>query len=163
MRTSDLAHIVTDFLNGKGETVSPKKLQKLLYYVQAWHLVHLDSPLLEEDFEAWVHGPVLPSLYHELKSYGFNNIEVINDELDSSQERIEKRAKNNNLSEDQLELIFSVLNQYGHLSSFELEMLTHNESPWLEARGNTPPHVRCRSIISKEKMKSFYLHQIPEV
>ena len=61
MKASDIAHIVTYYVNQKGDTISPKKLQKLLFYVEAWNLVHLKIPLIEEDFEAWVHGPVLPS------------------------------------------------------------------------------------------------------
>ena len=59
-----------------------------------------------------------------------------------------------------MELIYSVLNKYGTLSSFELEMLTHSEDPWLEARGNTLPHERCNTIIDKAKMKSFYAKQL---
>lgn len=156
MKANDLGHIITYKLNSKGITVSPKKLQKLLYYVEAWNLVHLNTPIIDEEFEAWVHGPVLPSVYHKLKEFGFNNIEVVNDELDSVDEEIEKIISDNKLTEDQLELIDSVINKYGGLNSFQLEMLTHNEQPWLEARGNTPPHERCNSIISKTKMKEYY-------
>jgi len=160
MKAKDLGHIVTDYVNSKGLLVSPKKLQKLLYYVEAWNLVHLDTPLLEEDFEAWVHGPVLPSLYHELKQFGFNEITIVNDDLDNAEDRIQKVSKANNMSEEQLDLIKSVLNQYGNLTSFELEMLTHSESPWIDARGNVPPHERCNNIISKESMKSYYSSQV---
>lgn len=156
MEAKDLGYIVTDYLNSKGESVSPKKLQKLLYYVESWNLVHLGTPLLEEDFEAWVHGPVLPSVYRELKQFGFNNISIINDELDSAEKRINKIAESNNLSGDQKELIFSVLNKYGGLSPFDLEMLTHSEKPWVDARGNVPPHENCNNIISKESMRSYY-------
>ncbi len=160
MKASALGHIITDYINSKGDTVSPKKLQKLIYYVDAWHLVHFDKQIIEEDFEAWVHGPVVPELYHELKKFRFNNIMVVNDELDSADERIKKNAKKANLSEDQLELIFSVLNKYGSLTSYELEMLSHSEKPWLEARQGVPPHERCTNKISRQLMKDFYSSQI---
>lgn len=160
MKATVLGHIITDYLNGKGESVSPKKLQKLVYYVEAWHLVHLESELIDENFEAWVHGPVIPELYEDLKQFGYNDIKILDDELDSSDERIEKIAKENDLTENQLELIYSVLNKYGTLSSFELEMLTHSEEPWLEARKGFPPHKRCKSIIRKNRMKEFYSAQL---
>ena len=73
---------------------------------------------------------------------------------------IEKVAKENNLTEDQIELIYSVLNKYGTLSSFELEMLTHSEQPWIEARRGYPPHERCTNVIPKDRMKEFYSAQL---
>lgn len=160
MKAKDLGHIITDYVNSKGDTVSPKKLQKLVFYVEAWHLVHLNENLIDEDFEAWVHGPVVPELYRELKKFGYNNIAIINDELDTASDRINKVASKNGLSDDQMELIYSVLNNYGNLTSFELEMLTHSEEPWINARGNCAPHDRCNTIIQKEFIKSYYSSQL---
>lgn len=37
--------------------ITPKKLQKILYYAQAWFLANEGKPLFENDvFEAWRHG-----------------------------------------------------------------------------------------------------------
>ena len=46
-----------------GDSMTNLRLQKLLFYAQAWHLALTNRPLFEEDFEAWVHGPVIPSFY----------------------------------------------------------------------------------------------------
>ena len=123
MNSWDLGHIVTHYVNQKGDTVSHKKLQKLLYYVEAWHLVNFKTPILEENFEAWVHGPVVPELYHKLKEFGFNNLQVINDEFDTVDEAIQTIIERNAISSEQIELIESILNRYGSLTSFELELL----------------------------------------
>ncbi len=48
-----------------GRTLSTVKLQKLVYYSQAWHLVWEDRPLFPERIEAWANGPVVPDLYRE--------------------------------------------------------------------------------------------------
>lgn len=160
MKATELGHIITDYINSKGMRVSPKKLQKLVYYVEAWHLAYFKKSLINEDFEAWVHGPVVPELYRDLKQFGYNDIKIIDDELDAAKERIIKIAGENNLTDDQVELIYSVLNRYGSLNSFELEMLTHNEHPWIEARKGFPPHERCKNVISKDKMKEFYSSQL---
>ena len=162
MKASELAHIVTHFLNQKGDTVSHKKLQKLLYYIDSWHLVHFDTAIVDEDFEAWVHGPVIPTLYKELKEFGFNNIQVTNNEdvYDSIESEINDIIKKNKLNEDQLELIDTVLLRYGNFSSMELEMLSHSEKPWIEARQGVAPHQFCKNKISKANMKKFYASKI---
>ncbi len=161
MTAYDLGHILTYKVNCSGDSVSPKKLQKLLYYVEAWHLVHLGKPILEEDFQAWVHGPVLPSLYGALKEYGFNDIKVINSEgYESIETEIQALISKNHISDDQLELIDTVLLRYGALSSFQLEFLTHHEKPWLEARGDLAPHNPSKTVISKEAMRQYYSAQI---
>ena len=40
------------------------KLQKLIYYSQAWSLVWDEKPLFAERIEAWANGPVCPDLYN---------------------------------------------------------------------------------------------------
>lgn len=52
------------------ESMTPKKLQKLLYYAYSWDMVfenedidNLDVFLFNEEFEAWVHGPVIPDIW----------------------------------------------------------------------------------------------------
>lgn len=156
MTAWDLGHIITDYINQKGDTVSHKKLQKLLYYVEAWHLVNFGQPILDEDFQAWVHGPVIPELYHELKDFGFNNLEVVNEEEETVDEAIKAIIQKNGIEADKIEFIKSVLDNYGSLTSFDLELLTHSEKPWLEARGNCAPHERCTNVISKGNMQAFY-------
>ncbi len=47
--------------------MSTIKLQKLCYYAQAWSLVWDDSPLFDEDFEAWANGPICPELFFKTK------------------------------------------------------------------------------------------------
>lgn len=153
--------MITDYVNSKGSSVSPKKLQKLVYYVDAWHQVYFEgASIVDEEFEAWVHGPVVNALYQELKEYGFQNIHVIDDELDDAQNRIDKIIADNGLSPEQVSLIYSVLNRYFPLSSFELELLTHSELPWMEARNGLGPQDRSRKVISKPTMYQFYSSQI---
>lgn len=156
MELNDLAYYATHYINLRGDKVSHKKLQKLLYYIEAWHLVNFDRSILSEDFQAWVHGPVIPALYHKLKDSGFNNLQTINDEFDTEDQEINAIIVRNQLTDEQIELIEEVLDKYGSRSSFELELLSHSETPWREARGNIPPHQRCTNIIPKDKMKEYY-------
>jgi uncharacterized phage-associated protein len=61
--------------DGKLQGLTPMKLQKLMFYAQSWHLLLKDQqPLFDDFFARWQYGPVIPSLYHELKEYGSNEI-----------------------------------------------------------------------------------------
>lgn len=53
----------------KGLTVSPLKLQKILYYEQSWHMVAFgrDKQLFSQAPQAWVNGPVYSEIYHIYK------------------------------------------------------------------------------------------------
>src|ERR1700689_5397887 len=51
--------------------LSPMKVQKLVYFAHGWYLALTGGrPMINEPVEAWKFGPVVPSLYYELKKYG---------------------------------------------------------------------------------------------
>src|SRR3989344_4790521 len=60
--------------------LSNKKLQKLLYYAQAWSLVLKDNKIFDDKIEAWVHGPAIPLVYATFKDFGFKDIDIKFDE-----------------------------------------------------------------------------------
>ena len=129
------------------------KLQKLLYYIQSWHLAIFETPLFEEDFKAWVHGPVLTSVWTELKDHSKLNAEI--SVKRSFVAGIIAKVKRS-LRKEQLELIDDVLEEYGEKSGYHLECLTHSEDPWKDARGNLPPDAKSSAKISKAVMRKFY-------
>ncbi|MGP1454869.1 MAG: Panacea domain-containing protein [Treponema sp.] len=129
------------------------KLQKLIYYVDAWHLVFFDAPLIFEDFEAWVHGPVVRTVWNLYKGKL-----PVHTEKAMKQERIQPilTAFEKKVSKEQLQLINDVLDEYGTKTSYELELCTHNELPWREARQGYEPLENSDKIISKTTMKNYY-------
>lgn len=54
----------------QNKTVTPMKLQKLIYLAHGIHLARFDSPLINEDIEAWSYGPVIKTIYDAFKSWG---------------------------------------------------------------------------------------------
>lgn len=127
-----------------GDSITHLKIQKLLYYVQAWGMVLAKKSFFSEKFQAWAHGPVLPSVYHELKTHGFNNI---------AGEIIVNKAQ---FDEAINEILTEVWGTYGELSAKHLEQLTHQELPWQEARGNISPEARSENEINPETMTYYY-------
>ena len=53
-----------------GWQLSNLKLQKILYMADMNFVGQKQVRLLNEDFEAWDYGPVLPSLYRKCKAFG---------------------------------------------------------------------------------------------
>ncbi|ARF70589.1 hypothetical protein B7C51_20595 [Paenibacillus larvae subsp. pulvifaciens] len=133
-----------------GETITHLKLQKLVYYAQAWHLALYDEPLVDANFQAWAHGPVNCDIYNEYKDYKWNPIEEPSD-FDPTI-----------ISNHQKEHLDEVWDVFGKYEAKYLEDLTHQEAPWKEARGNLPPGAACTTVISDERMKQFYRSLIQE-
>jgi len=151
----DIAKIILSYLDESGDSISNKKLQKLLYYTEAWSLVHLES-MIAEDFEAWVHGPVIPSVYREYKDFGYHPIKIDYECGESPVERYHKLIETSGVTPDQWELIQTVLTKYAGLAAFQLENLTHSEQPWIDARAGKGPNENSSDIISKSVIKSYY-------
>jgi len=125
-----------------GDSITHLKLQKLVYYAQAWALALLGQPLFDEDFQAWAHGPVVRSLFDRFNGSGW-------DALDRPESAPE-------IDEETEELLEEVFRVYGEHAAKTLERLTHGEAPWIAARGDCAPEERCTSVISKESMQAFY-------
>jgi uncharacterized phage-associated protein len=129
------------------------KLQKLLYYVQSWHLAILGIPIFDEDFKAWVHGPVLTSVWHALKDHSKLNAKF---KLNSASVSKVIAKVEDCLQKDQVDVIADVLEEYGQRSGYHLECLTHSEDPWKNARGDLSPDAKSAARISKASMRKFY-------
>ena len=126
-----------------------KKLQKLCYYAQAWHCALEGEPLFSERIEAWVHGPVIPVLYHKYKNCGWQKI---------SQVKFDETKLSDSVLEVLNEVLNAVENTYGGFTGEQLEALTHSEAPWQKARGDRiKPYEICTNPINLEDMKEFYL------
>ncbi|RFS22649.1 DUF4065 domain-containing protein [Chitinophaga silvatica] len=155
MKAKNIAEIIVTYFDSKGDLITNKKLQKLLYYIEGWSLVHLSS-IIDEDFEAWIHGPVIPSIYTDYKEYGYSPIVNKYKKGQSSGAKWKELIKKFKLAEEQIELIVEVLNKYGVVSSLQLELLSHSEEPWLKTRGNLGPVDKCDSIIDKKLIKKYF-------
>lgn len=142
------ANQVADFLicfaRAHGDVLTNLKLQKLVYYAQAWHLALYDAPLYDEPIKAWVHGPVVPAVYQRFKDYGWQPItaDIDCDHLD--------------LPESVEHHLIEVMDEYGNFSAYELERMTHEEQPWQTARKGIPMDETSNAIIQPDDMRDYY-------
>ena len=70
---------VINYSNEKEYGISNLKLQKVLYFIQAYFLIDKtkNAPCFDDKIEAWNFGPVVPAAYHEYKQYGSGDIPTI--------------------------------------------------------------------------------------
>ena len=132
-----------------GDTISPLKLQKLVYYAQAWSLALKDKSIFAEEIEAWVHGPVVYEVWNTFKKYKHNAIPEPEQTLPE-------------FTDEQQEILDEVWDVYGELSARRLEDLTHAELPWRIARQGLDSGEKSRSVIEWEDMKSYYASLLGE-
>ena len=118
------------------------KLQKLVYYSQAWSLVWDERPLFDEKIEAWSNGPVVRDLfdYHRGKYY-VSEIEA---------------GDSGKLDSEQKATVDMVLNHYGDKPAYWLVRLSHSEPPWIEARGDLSPTEQGDAEIMLDSMAQYY-------
>ena len=126
-----------------------KKLQKLVYYSQAWSLVLNGKKLFNEPVEAWVHGPAVRSVYVQYKNFGFSPIAVQVPDADVK-----------NITGKTKALLSDVWTVYGKLDAQYLEMLTHSEKPWREAREGLQSYENSEKEIAPKAMKSYFSEKL---
>ncbi len=146
-------HTVYDVANwflANIESVTNKKLQKLVYYAYAWFLVFnnetaedIELKFFDARFEAWVHGAVCPELYDKYKEYGSSNIQKYVGELAD-------------FSADELDVLNQVCDVYGKYNGNELEYICHKEDPWKNARKNLSAYEPSTNKIQDKEIFRYY-------
>jgi uncharacterized phage-associated protein len=103
----------------KKGAMTTMKLQKLVYYSQAWSTVWDDDVLFHEPIEAWMNGPVVRELFNSTKGQ-FRVAAIAEGDIGT-------------LTVNQHNTIDRVLAFYGDKNAQWLSDLTHMEEPWMEA------------------------------
>lgn len=138
----DIANYLLALAQQVGDTVTNLKLQKLVYYAQAWFLAFYNRPLFDDRLEAWVHGPAVPSLYRRFKRYQWRPIL--------------QQAVFPDMSKQVREHLDETFGAYARFSAWDLERMTHSERPWQEARRGLSKDENGDREISHDSMRSFY-------
>jgi uncharacterized phage-associated protein len=144
----DIAAWIISFCNERGDPVTNLKLQRLLYYAQAWHLALRGRRLFKDDFQAWANGPIQPNVYAAYHRFSFAPIGFV-----PEKPMLPKALE---------EFLKDVLRAYGHLSAFDLESLSCSELPWSQARSGLAPDAPSHRIIDTALMQSFYRSRLNE-
>lgn len=105
---------------GEKEGITNLKLQKILYFIEAYSLSVKEKSIFPDSIKAWEYGPVVPEVYHVLKQHGSRPIFSEDDYVV-------------NLSEEDQKTIKSVWDSFSKYSASRLVDITHRHTPWIAA------------------------------
>lgn len=131
------------------DAMTQKKIQKLVYYAYVWYIVdnndtnNISNVLFNEKPQAWVHGPVFPSLYEEYRKFGRENIP----KLDSITIKLNENIK---------KFLDEIWKIFGRYDGDELEILTHKEEPWIKARKGIAATAPSNEKITDTDIYNYY-------
>jgi uncharacterized phage-associated protein len=128
---------VAQYILEKHGPMTAMKLQKLVYYAQAWSIVWDDFEIFAEDIEAWKNGPVVRELW-DVHRGKYRVTSITN-------------GFSNELTQAQAETVDEILKFYGHRSAQWLSDLTHMEDPWRDAWAHGE-----NTVITKEALAEYY-------
>ena len=108
--------------------LTPMKLQQLMYFAQFWYVKNFNKFLIDDWFSRWESGPVIPSIYHQLKYYGSNPVNNYIWLLSANNEAIVYMMNNN---PNAWNFLNEILDAYGNLDGVSLLAVTQRDnSAW---------------------------------
>ena len=133
MKAQDLAKYI---INNSERRVSNLELQKIIYFIVLKHYKQAGEYLLDEDFEAWIFGAVIPNLYLKYKSYGANSIDKTSEKIE-----IEESIRN------EIDFVLSKISNYNY---WDLVGILHKRGGAWYATYNKAKGKISRELIEKE-------------
>jgi len=121
------------------------RLQKLLYYAQAWSLVIRETELFPEEIRAWKNGPVVEEVYHGLPD-GRCAACVSPDAF----------AKAPDLEPEDAAFVEKFWEVYSQYSASQLYRMTRSETPWQKARGSLSPSANGNELIPVDALDEYF-------
>lgn len=134
----EVSKVLISLQNPEDNDLSNLKLQKLVWYCFGFYGALTGKTLFNDEINAWEHGPVVPTLYHEFKKFGRAPVDV---EIESD--------LNNKFDSEQLEIIKEVSDVFGKYSAWKLRNMTHEEEPWLN-------HETKAEVIPSSEIVSYF-------
>jgi uncharacterized phage-associated protein len=148
-----VANYFIDLAEQDHVSITPLKLQKLVYLAHGWSLALRGQPLIRQNPEAWKYGPVIPVIYKAFKEYGGSPIT----------DKANLVPVGGQISDAEKDLIKSVWGKYKSLTAGQLSTLTHEPgSAWQATVTNSwpfEPLVISDALITDEFLRRLQKSQ----
>jgi uncharacterized phage-associated protein len=138
----DISRYIINYCNDNDIYISNLKLQKLLYFIQAYFLINKENPraCFGERIEAWDFGPVVPKVYYEFRRFNLSNIISQHTYLEYDEDNIwnvkRKKFDSSVISKEDKKLIEEVVDYFLEYSPPELCKIVLKQKPWKDAYEN---------------------------
>lgn len=144
-----VANMILAIADRKGIPLTIMQLLKLIFFAHGWTLALFDRPLSANKAQAWQYGPVFPHVYKSYPGAGSQRID---------QPIIDKRTGRpfaSHFSQEDLDVMESVVDGYGHHHAFSLSAITHAEgSPWHHTFNNVGAYTDIDDALIKDYFKA---------
>jgi uncharacterized phage-associated protein len=153
-----VANEFLDLAAAESKTITPMKLQKLVYYAYGWCLAIIEEPLFDEGVRAWKFGPVVPSVYYEFREYG--NDVITSRALDAMFQPIQLTSMpgTETHTERVRLLIRKVWDVYKKYSAVQLSNATHQPgTPWRQIYDKHDGKIPASCCIDDDLIKEYFL------
>ncbi len=124
--------------------VTPKALQKILYYIQGFSVAFNNTFIFNDVPQAWQHGPVYRNIYNYYSKFQYNIIYTTKSNLEL------------NINNNDKMLIDHVIKYFGKFNGDILEQITHIEKPWLNARNGLPLNSPSQNAINLDDIREYF-------
>ena len=158
----DVSHYIIVYSNNKDYGVSNLKLQKLLYFIQAYFLANDYPPCFYEKIEAWSFGPVVPEVYREYKQYGAMDIPTSDYYFKIDENNIWDSHRvyyKDIIAEQDKFIIREIVDRFADYAATDLVTITHEQRPWIEAfskgRNSEITTEAIKNYFKEEKEKEY--------
>lgn len=153
MRVETVVNTLLKFASENNHQITHLKLQKLLYFLYGEYLARTGKLLIEEHFEAWQYGPVIPKVYDNYKNFGGNPLGQNYYPSIDLKTKEEKFFVVNDADLEFWETFNATWKKYGKLNAAQLSTLSHVKgSPWEQTK-------MYKAVISSELIKEYFLEE----
>tara|TARA_R100000935_G_C2788362_1_gene144842 strand:- start:10 stop:579 length:570 start_codon:yes stop_codon:yes gene_type:complete len=137
----DVAKKFLDIASENNDGIDTMKLLKLTYIAHGYYLGFFDKPLFYDSIQAWKFGPVIPSLYHVIKPFGFGYVSP----------RVMSWHTENKISKKDEDFLRTIYKHYKKNTGVDLSNLTHEEgTPWAQVYQQGINNIPISNSLIKE-------------
>lgn len=134
------------------------QLLRLVYIAHGFHLAYGRGPLIDEAVEATRYGPVIASLYRQVKRYGGL---AVTEPLPTGPFWWMRESR---VDTTTAALLDSVLTGYGGYSGVDLAAMTHQPgTPWWTVWNDQGGRDRWRAHVDDPLIEAFYRAKLDDV
>lgn len=156
-KAKSIANAFITMANRDGYDITPMQLQKLMYYANGYFLAENDGqPLINEYFEAWDYGPVVPTVFYEFREYKDKPIKRFAYTYDRDQRKtiVAPQPIGDQRSEAVLDWVWKSYRDY---DGVELSRMTHKvDGPWDRARRRAANSFMRNERLEMQDLRDYF-------
>lgn len=144
-KAEDVGNYILVYCKEKNYEIPHPKLQKILYFIQAYFITKKDNVCFEEEIEVSKSGPVIAEVSHLYNRYGGYDLLIFDNNINLTP------LKDSPISDEDGKIIQKIVDWLSDYSSGDLFRYIKAQSIWEKALENT------EKIIEPTEMKKFYI------